>query len=396
MNYFLFKRKQLNISRIIFFFPHYSFGGGERVHADILKIFKDQNPTCFITLPSKNDLLKNEFYTYAKVIELFPYLITKYNRYFAKLLAKKINQISNPIIFSSNNKFFYDLIPYLKTEVKLIDLTHTFHYEETEPFEKYSLKVANRLSKRIVLGQKTKSEFEKLYQENHIDRELINRIEIIPNKVDVPESLNKTYNKNLKILFVSRNSFEKRPEFFVEIAKRCLMQNKPYEFTLVGDFSKSDFFPKNIQVLGTIKEREVMHQLYSTHDILLITSAREGLPLVMLESMAFGMVPICTAVGEINSVINQTTNCGYLIHDKSIELWFDYWQNRNSQDWHLESYNLQHEEEQQTISDFTKQIDYLNHHRDELQAVGKNAHQLVKLNFSEEENTKAYKKCFFE
>ena len=68
---FLKEIKKLN--DIIFFFPFYHFGGGETVHLDILKIFKDYKTSCFIIHESDNDFLREDFLKVTNIVDLWKY-----------------------------------------------------------------------------------------------------------------------------------------------------------------------------------------------------------------------------------------------------------------------------------------------------------------------------------
>jgi glycosyltransferase involved in cell wall biosynthesis len=48
------------------------------------------------------------------------------------------------------------------------------------------------------------------------------------------------------------------------------------------------------------------------HDILLLTSSREGMPMAVAEAMACGVVPIVTAVGDLPNIIDNGIN-GFLL-----------------------------------------------------------------------------------
>ncbi|WP_444626173.1 hypothetical protein ACSLMG_11115 [Flavobacterium columnare] len=207
---------KLDNKEFFFFFPYYHLGGAETVHNDILKIFKDFNSICFITEKSVNNFNKSLFESNMFLLEVYKYSRKKVRLFLLKKIAEKINKTDNPRVFGCNSMFFYDLIPFLKDHVKVIDLLHAFSYEEPNASEKYSLPVASRINKRIVLGQKTKNDFKELYKTNNKDSKLINRIEIIKNKVSIPEMYNKKDLSKITILFVGRDSYEKRPHLFLK------------------------------------------------------------------------------------------------------------------------------------------------------------------------------------
>ena len=67
---------------------------------------------------------------------------------------------------------------------------------------------------------------------------------------------------------------------------------------------------------GEIKSVEVMKKYYKNSDFILITSMREGFPLVVMEAMAYGVIPISTKVGGIPFHIKSWDN-GILIENET-------------------------------------------------------------------------------
>ncbi|MFK7049731.1 UDP-D-galactose:(glucosyl)lipopolysaccharide-1, 6-D-galactosyltransferase [Flavobacterium columnare] len=368
LNFILSVLPKTKNKEIYFFFPSYHLGGAETVHSDILEIFKKNKTICFLTGFSSNDFNKKRIESNTILFNI--YNIVKHNKLKKKvliLLSRSINKSKNPIIFGCNSMFFYDLIPFLKDHVKIIDLIHAFSYEEPNASEKYSLPMVTRIDKRIVLGKKTKNDFKQLYQTNNKDSKLLNRIEIIKNKVTIPKfPIEKDLTK-ITILFVGRDSYEKRPSLFFEIAKRTT--NLPIEYLMIGDSFSEFHETNNLKIIGPIREKEVLDSYYKKANILLVTSSREGMPMVILESMAYGVIPITTDVGEINSFINPENKNGILIN------------------------NFLSEED--IINNFIINIKKIMESSELLNTYSKNAYSSLKNEFSKKIFTKSYQTAFF-
>ncbi|MGA9213445.1 glycosyltransferase family 4 protein [Kaistella sp.] len=392
-------RKQIKkLNDIIFFFPFYHFGGGETVHLDILKIFEKYSTSCFVIHKSDNDFLKEEFEKVTQLIDLGKYKSLKYESYI-KSLAKKINNRKNPIVFGCNNRFFYNLIGYLDdTKVKIIDLTHAFSYEDPHSVEKFSLPFVHKIHRRVILGQRTYNDYQNLYLKHGIDLNFLERIVIISNAVQIPNFFTiKPLNEGLKVLFVSRNSFEKRPEVFFEIAKRCYERKVNAFFTVIGDFENIENSYSNINIIGSINIKEELNRYYIDNDVLLITSFREGLPMVILEGMAFGTVPISTDVGEISSFVNNRNNNGILLDDSSVERYINIPHRYTKNEKWFPNNQLKNipEDLETIIEKFIKTIKNLDENRNILNSLSENAYNTLKNNFSEEKQKKAYLDLFF-
>ena len=71
----------------------------------------------------------------------------------------------------------------------------------------------------------------------------------------------------------------------------------------------TEIMPPNVHYLG---ERKNVADYLLHSDYFLMPSLYEGLPISLLEAMACGCIPICTAVGGIPDVVDNSTN-GYLV-----------------------------------------------------------------------------------
>lgn len=299
----------------LFFFPFFHVGGAERVHISILEVFKDSNCLCIITERSSNENFRSEFEKYSTMLVLEDFNLNhRYKRKFGKKISKSVDRSGIKVVFGSNNMVFYDTIKFLKKVPKKIDLYHAFTYENLHALEKTTLEFVPKITTRIVLGQHTKSDFKILYQKNGIDAAYLDRIKIIQNCVDIPNEISKNYiAEKLKVLYVGRNSEEKRAHLFIEIAHQSYDKNLGIGFTMVGDFedSKDECRSENLHFVGEIVEKSQLYNLYDQHHIIIITSSREGLPMVLLEGMAHGLISIATDVGEISELVNSDN--GFLI-----------------------------------------------------------------------------------
>ena len=66
---------------------------------------------------------------------------------------------------------------------------------------------------------------------------------------------------------------------------------------------------------GEIKDASIIAEKYKESDILLITSFREGFPMVIMEGMANGVIPMSTDVGDISSHVKHHQN-GVIVSNK--------------------------------------------------------------------------------
>lgn len=302
---------------VLYFFPSIHTGGAERVHASILEATKEFKSFTFITYGSENNSMLGTFLKYTTVIEISELLKLETTK---KWLSKKIQKVvvKNPNVklFSSNSEFFYTLIPSLPANIKLFDLTHAFvHQHESGP-ELWSLPFVERLTKRVVISEKTKNDFVNLYSKNGIDTKNAVNIDVVPNYVEAQQKLPvKSTNGLMKIAYVGRGSEEKRVDLIAKLARSIKSKNDAFEFHFVGNVKKSipETYHSYCIFHNEITNQNKLNELYKTFHVLIIASTREGFPLVIMEAMMNGVVPMATNVGGISEHVIDGVN-GFLIN----------------------------------------------------------------------------------
>jgi glycosyltransferase involved in cell wall biosynthesis len=295
-----------NRSAMFFFFPFLHVGGAERVHADIVGCFPEEKPWVFFTKKSENDRFRSLFPAGAKLFNIWPLLKYGYP-VSVGIMAGFINRHENPVVFGSNSLFYYLLIPFLKPNVRKIDLLHAFGGASDE----FSLPAADRLDRRVVITGKTVLDLKAQYQAAGVDSALLDRVTVIENRVQVPDRCpEKSSSGPLRMLFVGRGAPEKRVHLVGRAATRCREQGIPTVFTLVGDVENAVAAADRHNCLfrGEIAGPDELAGIYAEADVLVLTSAREGFPLVIMEAMAHGAVPVCTEVGGIPTHIRDGVN----------------------------------------------------------------------------------------
>lgn len=292
----------------IFFFPFYHTGGAERVHLDIVKTTGKKNAVTIFSSHSANDHFYKEFEKYSHVVNFTPYVNHRYYRA-SLLLIFRLVGLFNPITtFGCNSTFYYLVLPFLRKRIRKVDLLHAFSYP-IAGMEIVSLPYIQFLDRRIVINQKTKQDYIELYKKHNIPEHFLNRIEVISNMVEIPAFEPKdSFARPLKLLYCGRVSFEKRAHLVVKIGEQL---PPTCELSIIG--------PLEMQVegisrfyKGSITDNTEMEHVYKATAVLLITSFREGFPMVVMEAMARGVVCICTDVGGIGEHIVNGQN-GFLV-----------------------------------------------------------------------------------
>jgi len=288
---------------VIFFIPHHHIGGAERVHLNIIKALQ-YKPIVFFDYSNSNTINK-EFSENA-----YCFLITNAKRRkYAFRFLQVLTLVFPVTLFGCNSSLFYNFISRLKKKTKAIDLTHAFSYPE-QGVEISSLPYVKLLDKRVVINAKTYEDYKQLYSENNIDQHLLKRFTIIPNGIemyDFDSCLIHSRWNNFTVGFVGRNSPEKRPELFFELIRKDRINTK-----VIGDnFEKFKKDFPNVTYFENSNNKEEIREQFSDISLLIVSSRREGFPLVIMEAMELGIPVIATDVGSISEHVISYEN-GFL------------------------------------------------------------------------------------
>lgn len=301
-----------NRSAIFFFFPFYHVGGAEKVHAEIVRCFDEEKPWVFFTKKSANNGFLPAFGARARLFDVW--FLLKYGYPFSVgVMAGFIGRHRDAVVFGSNSLFFSLLLEHLDRSVRAVDLVHAFGGGS----EIFTLPQAGRLQARVAINRKTIADLREQYARHGLPEELNDRVVLIENCVEVPpEYPGKERRPGLKALYVGRGSEEKRVHLVGRVAARCRETGIAVEVTVVGDarHAVGEAERACCTFLGEISDPRELARLYDEADVLLLTSSREGFPMVIMEGMAHGVVPVSTPVGGIPVHVSSGGN-GWLVDD---------------------------------------------------------------------------------
>lgn len=306
--------------KLLFIFPWTVLGGADLFTLELLKRI-DKNKfdiTVITTLPSKNDL-RNEFTQYcSEYYDLSTFLERKDFLNFVDYIinSRKIDQI-----MISNSKLGYYMTPYLKNKYKdlsIIDYIHSIDPKDPKgTFGRCSRDVDEFLDATYSCNNFTKKQLETSFDKTNVKTIYIgtNEKRFDPKKFN-SKDLKIKYNipQDKKIIsFIARLSTEKRPELFVNIAKKISNKRDDIAFLIVGDGYLYKGIEKektnNIIMLGAVRETE---EIYAISDLTVNCSSLEGLALTSYESLSMNVPIVSTDVGGQAELIDDTV--GKLVH----------------------------------------------------------------------------------
>lgn len=309
-----------NKTKILFIFPWMVVGGADLFNLDVIKRLDKNKYEAIIltTLPNDNPL-RQEFEQYAsQVYDLTTFLERESFILFADYIIKSRN--INAVVVS-NSRYGYYMIPYLKNKyphIPFVDYIHSIDLNDPrEGFGRCSMDMSKYLSGTYCCNNFTREQLVTKYERKDAKTLYIGTDDkrYDPSKFD-KDKLKEKYGipkDKIIISFIARLSDEKRPQMFVEIAKKLLESNKDLFFVIAGDGYLRQAVEKkinnNFKMLGMIDKTE---EIYSISDLTINCSSLEGLALTSYESLSMGVPVISTDVGGQTELIDDTV--GAIVH----------------------------------------------------------------------------------
>jgi glycosyltransferase involved in cell wall biosynthesis len=141
------------------------------------------------------------------------------------------------------------------------------------------------------------------------------------------ESTARDFTQPLRILYLGRLEQEqKRVRLFPEILRQICESGMPFHWTVAGAGSERDFLEANMKTgapnqtvsfAGSVPYADVP-AILKQHDIYLLASDYEGLPLSLLEAMADGLVPVVSDLESgIREVVDNSAGALVPVNDTS-------------------------------------------------------------------------------
>lgn len=353
---------------LFFFFPGYGMGGAEIVNADIVSCFPDKQICIFFTKKSANDKMLTHFTLPNTEWHDISKWADNKNKYWQSFTWRGIcssiinSQANRPVVFNGQCNFAYKLSPWINTKIRQVELIHMC----VAPFNYITIPFVKFYKARVMITKNVVEEFKKLYKKLDIPNKYAERITLINNKIDLPKQKPAAEIKTrvLKIFYAGRGGYQKRIGLIIQIAKKLIENKAPVEFYFAGDFRNElpQTLPPGITYHGILVRNE-MNDFIIGKDILLMTSLFEGFPLIIMEAMSRGVVPVTTAV---DGIVDHITN-GYngLLVDET--------------------------EENKIVAEGVKQIEQLCNNRVLLKTISQNAIDYAYENFNAEAFEKKYR-----
>lgn len=313
------ENEKINLLLII---PWLTTGGADKFNIDLIRgLDKNKfNITIITTEPQINNY-RQEAEKYAKVYDLTTFIDRKYWISFINYIIKTQNI---NIIFNTNSRYGYSILPYLKgkyPEIPILDYVHMEEwYNRNGGFSRDSSSnmsvidktlVCNNNSEKILIEhfKREPKEVETVYI--GVDSEEYKPSEDEKIKAEILEKYKINKNNRFIISYICRISQQKRPHLLMQIIKKLKEQRNDFLFVIAGDGNMLNDIKKearnlnlteNVVFIGNVKETK---QIYQISDLTINCSIKEGLALTAYESLSMGVPVISSDVGGQKELINE-------------------------------------------------------------------------------------------
>jgi hypothetical protein len=170
--------------RIFFFFPFHHTGGAEKVHAQISAAAGGPNCIIFFTKKSSDDRFLEDFRKSRCEIRDISKIVDNKWFYFLNLFYRGIisgyinSQSVKPIVFNGQSNFGYKISPWIKKDIRQIELIHSFN-----TFSLIRIPFLPFISKTVMISRKRIEDHKEQYRQKNIPASFAERIQYIPNAI---------------------------------------------------------------------------------------------------------------------------------------------------------------------------------------------------------------------
>lgn len=202
-----------------------------------------------------------------------------------------------------------------------VKMLHTIHntpkYELIKP-KQMVMALMYKLNKAIPVA--ISHEIQNMMIEEY---RLSNKPELVYNPVDVNRfAIPKRRHEGIQIITVGRISPQKNQKLLIDAIKSVSKEHPEISLTILGDgplrkeveaYIQQENLTDKVHVMGNVGNVE---EYFAKSDIFALSSAYEGLPLVVLEAMAASLPIVSTNVGGVKDIV---TDNGILVEPNKLE-----------------------------------------------------------------------------
>lgn len=309
------KQDKITILMII---PWMVTGGADKFNLDLIRgLDKNKFEIIIVTTePNKNEL-RQQFEEYATVYDLTTFLNRKYWAIFIQSIIQSRNV---DIIFNTNSKFGYAILPYLKAknpEIPILDYIHMEEwYNRNGGFSRDSSTVSSVIDKTLVCNNNSEKILVQYFKKEPKEVDTV-YIGVDPNEFDSSkidkEKVRRKYKleDNKYILsYICRIADQKRPYLLLKIIEKLKQERQDFVVLVVGDgimlkHMKEEAKKRKLNCIQFLGNKKDTKEIYAISDLTINCSLKEGLALTSYESLAMGVPVVSSDVGGQKELIND-------------------------------------------------------------------------------------------
>ncbi len=316
--------------------PWLTAGGAEVLLYQVLNSLKAQAQIEFhiCTSRSNENEWHDRFYALTPNIYHLPNFLPKYA--WEDFLINFIHTRNIQVLLLSGSEFGYNLLSSWKAASPSLRVMNWLHNDSEWGYLRYSLQTDQFIDRHIAVHDRIAA---KLQNEGNTSAA---KISTICNGVDIDRRFNpelyqadalkqqRQIPPNKKVItFIGRMDAEKQPDHFLELVSKLISREDTF-FVFVGRGPLQNSMEEKIKRLEPGDRLrwykglppEEIPEVLAVSDLLVITSATEGMPLTALEALAMNVPVVSYDVGGVRSIIEEGAN-GFLIVPGHLDLLCD-------------------------------------------------------------------------
>ena len=302
-------------------------GGVERILCDVINYLSSTNKYNIYILTLSQDC--KSAYKYDRNVKIFPLKYKRNNiKYIGQIvnlfriipsLRSFINSINPDIVIKVQTNGFSWIIPFVRMDIPKILWIHTSKRGLKISLGAYQSRLFNLLYWslcRIFFNMYSKTIC--LTDSDCIDWGVTNSI-VIPNFTNFEGKIQKEKVLKKRIICVARYDYYKRIDLLIEIWARLSKEFPEWRFEVYGGEGQEKENLQKLIIRKDITDSFFLYDAcsdidkkYKESDIFCFASEFEGLPLVIIEAMYFGLPVIAFDAPGVSTILQNEYN-GYLI-----------------------------------------------------------------------------------
>lgn len=306
--------------KILHIIPSLHGGGAEKFAIDLCNELSIENEVIVCSLYNITDdmFMAKKLDNNVKLITLNKKLGIDISIFFKILRLLKNEKVD--IVNTHLNALFYSILPIIFTRTKFFHTVHNLAQNETRKTYRLVYKIFFKFFNvtPIAISKKVLKSIQEEYG-NIINVLIENGVKKpkISNNFDTVKEMVNTYkvNDNTKVfLSIGRIAPQKNQKMLVDVFNRLIANGENILLLIIGDASDRSTKLLKEELLSLAKDRvhflglqENVADFLACSDAFCLSSLYEGLPITLLESLAMGVVPICTPAGGIVDVLSSET-----------------------------------------------------------------------------------------